>query len=187
MEKFSHFLRYQLCLDSKAQELIQKLAISSNYRQGAMISVAGEAQEKLYFVEDGVLRVFSYHRDLEWTRWFHAKGELIVTPESIFNTINSEEYIEACCPCTLISLKKQDFFNLVTEYGDMWSMFRHQTDHYSKKVKEHLYNLSFLRASDRYYKFVEEYPYVCRQVQNKHIASYLGTHPEVISRLRRIR
>ena len=84
----------------------------------------------------------------------------------------------------LISIKKDDFYDLINQIPDLRKM-------YEEKLVDRFYTYQQLFLSriknnpqQRYEELLKEYPNIIQRVPQHYIASYLGITPVSLSRIR---
>ncbi|MNL65270.1 hypothetical protein D3C87_1895810 [compost metagenome] len=70
-------------------------------------------------------------------------------------------------------------------YPELNSLEKHVLNQRLMKTLNRMYDWKMLSASERYYKFIMENQHLSRQLQLRHIATYLDITPFSLSRIRR--
>lgn len=147
---------------------------------------AGEVCHETYFVERGLLRMFSIDKNgKEHIIQFAPEKWLMSDRSSLFFNEKSDYYIEAVEDTEVILMKK-DFFNKLVE------IYPHTAEKNDLLLQKHIRNLqnrvnSLLThtAEERYMNFIKMYPDILLRVPQWMVASYLGITPESLSRVRK--
>ena len=185
MHFFLEFLQSHIQLKSNLQEFIREVSHIQYYKTGTLILSPGEIQENIYFIQEGVIRVYSNMDEYEWTSWFFSKGEFAISPDSFLFGNKSVEYFETCCSTVIISISKKDYYSLLEKHAEFKMIVDYLIQYISKQSKDRIFNLSHMSASERYKEFVSQHKYISDRVQGQHLASFLGTNAESISRFRK--
>lgn len=170
----------------KDEELIKAFcAVSSTVvlKKGEVLLKIGEMCEKLYFlVEGGVHCWYLDEKGHEVTDCFmYCPGEAVMP--LIFER-------PACCtftaykPTCLVALPLDRSIELIRGNDETKGLYEQMMRAITMRhidTKAHLYG----NALQRYTWFCETYPGLVREVNDKHIASFLGIAPESLSRLRK--
>lgn len=146
----------------------------------------GEVCRETYFVEKGLLRMYSIDKNgKEHIIQFAPEKWLISDRSSLFFNEKSHYYIEAVDDTEVI-LMKNDFFNKLAESHPQ------SAEKNDLLLQKHIRNLqnrvnSLLSdtAEERYVNFIKMYPDLLQRVPQWMIASYLGITPESLSRVRK--
>lgn len=185
MQYFLEFLQSHIRLKSNLQEFIREVSHSQYYKTATPILSQGEIQEKIYFIQEGVIRAYSVLDEYEWTSWFFSKGEFALSPDSFIFSNPSIEYLETCCPTAVISISRKDYYTLLDKHAELKIIEDYLIQYLLRQSKDRIFSLSHLSASERYKEFVSEHKYITDRVQGQHLASFLGTNAESISRFRK--
>ena len=146
----------------------------------------GEVCNSTYFVEKGLLRMFSIDKNgKEHIIQFAPEKWLISDRSSLYFNEKSKYYIEAVEESEILLLKN-DFFN------NMSLHFPKTAEKNDLLLQKHIRNLqnrvnSLLAetAEERYMNFIKMYPDILLRVPQWMVASYLGITPESLSRVRK--
>lgn len=146
----------------------------------------GEVCRHTYFVEKGLLRMYSADRNAkEHIIQFAPENWLISDRSSLYFNENSDYYIDAVEESILILLDHH-FFSGVKE------LFPNAGENNDLLLQKHIRGLqnrvnSLLTetAEERYLNFLKMYPDIMQRVPQWMVASYLGITPESLSRVRK--
>lgn len=146
---------------------------------------AGKVCNHLFFLQDGLLRFFTWKNGEDKTKFFIFSPKLLTSLDSFSNRKPSLENIQALEDCRLL---QADYVNLKNLYNTVpaWTQFINaivrEAQLYSEKLISELQNET---AESRYKTILEQSPQMIRRIPLKHLASYLGIAPESLSRIRR--
>lgn len=156
-----------------------------DFAAGNLIVAAGDDQNKLYLLIDGLIR--KYYLDYQGndlTHQFLEAGQVFSTQLAVFNGPVMCNF-EAVEPCRLVCF----------DYGEVQRLM--QKDPALSQVYigilEETLRIKLLRetallaenATERYVKLKTAIPDIDRRVNHSHIASYIGVTPVSLSRIRR--
>jgi len=154
-----------------------------HYKRNASIVAAGEINDNLYIVKDGIIRSFYTKENKERTLYFGMDGDFFFSANSFYRGLPSLITIESCGDTELMMISKQDFMNLCHHSIGFsnWALDNALGQLWSLEVKS-----TFIAgdAYDRYYSLVKKRPNILQKVPLKIIASYLGITKYSLSRLR---
>lgn len=146
----------------------------------------GEVCKGTYFVEKGLLRMYSIDNNgKEHIIQFAPEKWLISDRSSLHFNEKSRYFIEAVEDSEVLELKN-DFFSNIN------AAFPNTIENNDKLLQKHIRSLqnrvnSLLAdtAEERYMSFIKMYPDLLQRVPQWMIASYLGITPESLSRVRK--
>lgn len=162
-------------------DLTQQIHLSKK----EMLIREGEQQEHFVFLLEGVLRGFFLDingREITDCIAFQcgtpAMSTVILQEPSVIS-------IEAVTPCELLAIEAQALQRLLqqnTELVWIYNAYLQQALQTHWQIKTMVCQHT---AMERYQWFLQAYPGLIDQMNNKHIASFLGMTPVTLSRLRR--
>lgn len=160
--------------------------LSKKVEKNQFLLKEGEVCNETYFVEKGLLRMYSIDKNgKEHIIQFAPEKWLISDRSSLFFNEKSKYYIEAV-EDTEVVLIKNGFFSRLTE------SYPQTADRNDLLLQKHIRNLqnrvnSLLgdTAEERYMNFIKMYPDILLRVPQWMVASYLGITPESLSRVRK--
>lgn len=134
-----------------------------------------------YFIEKGILRAYWVVDGEEYTTSFGAEECIVFSMDELKK---SEEYVETLEEVEAYRINIRDLKNLMETNLELcnWGRIIHQNE-YRRLHRSHKERLS-LPAKERYEEFQKQFPEICKKVNLKYIASYLGITLSTLSRLR---
>ncbi|HWV65004.1 Crp/Fnr family transcriptional regulator [Chitinophaga sp.] len=154
---------------------------------GEHLSEAGKTANAIYFIEEGIVRVYTIHNGKEISMDFAFPGNFTTAYASFTTRQPAVVNLQAVTPVK----------GYACYYTDLQQLYHtsHQSERIGRLIAEQQYlrkynrELSFLQytAQERYTQLLEEHPEVVQHIPIKQIASYLGIEPESLSRIRKKR
>lgn len=146
----------------------------------------GDPSGKLGIVLSGLL-YSSYISDngKEWiSNFFYPPNHAIITSyESFLRGKHSGEAIRAYEDSSLIFIYKSEFEALVEKNQELEHMVRVMAEESYVQTLNRVYSFQSLNAVQRVKKFISEHSDLVTKVQRQHIASYLGIHRNIFTRI----
>ncbi len=143
----------------------------------------GEFSHKIGFLEKGTMRIFDLDESgRDWTKVFLAPPGIVVGNADI--EVPSIHYIESLTNCELIELPKSFFDYAVNKFPEVREIQNKIVYSLFKKKETREYDFQTLTAKERYLKFVRDHSQIAGEIQQYHIASYLGITPTQLSRIK---
>ena len=184
MDKNKIFSRYELTL-----ELIRSLDMEKQtvqLRKGDCFIDYGEQTKKIGILIEGLLYA-TYLTDGggEWiSRFFFPPNNFIVSNHQEFYLgRNSTESIRAYEESKLIYIEKEEFKSLLDNNRKFERTVRILAEESYIQAMDRIHSFQSLNAEQRIRKFLNEYPELALKLQRQHIASYLGIHRNILTRI----
>ena len=156
-----------------------------SYDKDTIILNIGEINDKLYFVEEGVLQEFSYQEeDQTNTHWLMPEGSFVYSTVSFINEIPTEMGIKAIEKVKLLYITKPDLQTIYEKVPQMERVGRLVTEQTLTEYEKFLLLIRYRSSEEKLAWFEETFPTLVNRVPQKYIASYLNIRPETLSRVR---
>ena len=145
---------------------------------------ANQYSRSAYFIEKGMTRSYWLVNGEEITTSFSCEGGIVFSMDELYYNKKSEEYVETLEEVEAYRINISDLKNLMETNLELcnWGRIIHQNE-YRRLHRSHKERLS-LPAKERYEEFQKQFPEICKKVNLKYIASYLGITLSTLSRLR---
>ncbi len=145
----------------------------------------GDEPDSFAFIVSGLFRSYYLNQKGEdYIKNFVRPGELISAYSSYLSGTVSVINIEALKDSLILVARFSDFLRAAS--GSSWETFRRKLTELlfvQREIRE--YELLTLNASDRYGKFREKFIDIEPELNDYHIASYLGISPVSLSRIKK--
>lgn len=155
-------------------------------KKGEFLLREGEVCEHTFFVEKGLLRMFSIDKNgKEHIIQFAPESWLMSDRSSLFFGEKSKYYIEAVEHSEVLLLTPDFFQNLKKEFPTTITNNDLLLQKHIRNLQNRVNSLLAETAEERYLNFIKMYPDILQRVPQWMIASYLGITPESLSRVRK--
>lgn len=154
------------------------------YPRGHYLVQAHTAAHHSYFMENGFAVAYQFRQDRRIVTDFWQPGEMILSPESFFRQVPTDEIIQLTTDSQLLSLSYHSANKLLGEHHVANLLARDITSEYLTKSQERIVDFHTLKAWERYTKLLKIYPGIELNVSQELIASYLNITPQSLSRLK---
>jgi CRP-like cAMP-binding protein len=144
----------------------------------------GEIFQRMYFIEKGLARAFYFDEGKEHTSWFMKEGDFIISVNSFYKQVPSQESIEVLEDSIMASITYGQLQELYQKHLEFNIISRVLTEHYYSLSEERLFAMRQPSAKHRFEFFIIRYPELAKRIFLKQMASFLRMTPETISRLR---
>lgn len=154
--------------------------------KGGFLLQYGEVCRNTFFVEKGLLRMYSIDKNgKEHIIQFAPENWLIGDRSSLYFSEKSNYYIEAVEDSEVSVLQRDFFNNLLEEFPNSIEKNDLVLQKHVKSLQDRINSLLGETAEERYLKFIKMYPDLLLRVPQWMVASYLGITPESLSRVRK--
>ena len=169
----------------------EELNIISNYfepvsfEKDTIILEIGEVNDKLFFVEEGILQEFSYQsQDQTNTHWLMPEGSFVYSTISFIEETPTQMGIKALEKVSLLAISKENLQKLYIEIPQMERIARLITEQNLIVYEKFLYLMRYKNSQEKLAWFERTFPTLINRVSLKYIASYLNIRAETLSRIR---
>lgn len=155
-------------------------------KKGEIFLDYGDQSQKLGIVLDGLLySSYVAESGQEWiSNFFYPPNHAIITShESFIRGEKSTEQIRAYENSQLIYITKSEYDSLTRQNPQLEHMVRILAEESYIQVLRRVYSFQSLTAYQRVKRFISENSDLVSRVQRQHIASYLGIHRNIFTRI----
>lgn len=155
-------------------------------KKGNFLLREGEVCQYTFFVEKGLLRMYSIDKNgKEHIIQFAPEKWLISDRSSLYFNEKSNYYIEVVEDSEVLFLSNDFFQNLNMLYPETGENNDRLLHKHISNLQNRVNSLLAETAEERYLNFVKMYPNILQRVPQWMVASYLGITPESLSRVRK--
>lgn len=155
-------------------------------KKNEIILREGEISDSTFFVEKGLLRMYSIDKaGKEHVIQFAPENWIISDTTSQLLNEKSRFYIEAIEESVIVVTKEGFFENLSKIYPDVAEKNQRLMFNHIKNLQNRVNALISTTAEERYMDFLKRYPNLMLRAPQWMVASYLGITPESLSRVRK--
>lgn len=185
-KNFSQYLIEQFGVSASDLPSINESIQVKQVSSGNFLLEPGEICRHTFFVEKGLLRLYSLSENgKEHILQFASENWLLSDRDSVFFKEPSKFYIEAIEDSELIPLDSHLFKKIAALTPDFREKNEILLQNHIRHLNQRINLLLSASAKTRYLEFVKLYPDLQLRVPQWMIASYLGITPESLSRVRR--
>ncbi|RIW12396.1 Crp/Fnr family transcriptional regulator [Algoriphagus lacus] len=181
---FLSFLQKIQPLTPSALEAIYSLCSLIAVRKNQNLQEIGMRCKTIYFVKEGLARIFYLKGGNEVTEYFAFENDLIIRAESLFTGKPSLKAIQALEDTVFIGIPADQLFSLFDTFPQIERLFRKIIEQAYVHTVNRMETIQFHSAEERYAQLVEEKPNLIQRIPLKYIASYLGITQVSLSRIR---
>ncbi|HCS20333.1 MAG TPA: Crp/Fnr family transcriptional regulator [Bacteroidetes bacterium] len=172
-------------LHKEEEDLIRSSFRLKSLAKGEYFLKAGEINQHIGFINQGLVRYFVDKDDEEATFEFTKEGEFIADYQSFSQNKTSIQNIQAIEACTLLVINYPDVQHIFTNTPHGNLLGRIVVEHRFDVMVNQLLSIYMHDPEERYKRFVSAYADIAQRIPQYLIASYVGIKPESLSRMRR--
>ncbi|MEN9449350.1 MAG: hypothetical protein RJA25_2640 [Bacteroidota bacterium] len=168
---------------SELEELVQEFT-PQYFTKKEIILKAGDFSDTVYFITEGLVRIYYVKEEKEITNWFLPENRAFTAAYSVLSgqpNYSNYETLEDTYTLT-ISYSRLEFY--YTKYHTLEHLGRRLIEAYYGAFMRKTFDVLFLSAEERYNLFIKEHESILNRVPLRYVASYLGLTQETLSRLR---
>ena len=157
------------------------LLTEEHYKNHQILHAAGQLENRLYFIESGLMRNYYYDRHgNEHTVKFWEPTDIFFSYQGYYG-VPSYFYTEVIEPATLVALSYSSLHNLDSKYAETGELIKGILLSYQHQEYE-TQKLIALQPEERYLSLRTNHPNLFKKVPAKIIASYLHLTRETLTR-----
>jgi CRP-like cAMP-binding protein len=186
LETFINYLLQFGSLNQAQIELIKSKVVFKEIKKGEWYHEAGKIPREIIFLTEGIMRVCYYNNQSEEiTKFFFDENKFVADINNYNQGIPSTEYLQAVTDCKYLALSKAAMNELsmtIIEWDKIVSKIT------AKGLAEKVNKISPMMtedATERYHKFLTNFPTLVNRVPLSYLASYLGITQCSLSRIRK--
>lgn len=174
-----------ISLEKNEEEYFLSKLHSKHYFKKEMILKEGEVCDFIYFINTGCIRYFYNIDGNENTAQFFFENSWYTDFDSLLTRLPSKVNIQALEKTEILALAYKDLELLYNEIPKFEKLGRKMAEKAFLGVRLRNEMLENYSAEERYLNLIKERPKVIERIPQHYIASYMGIHPESLSRIRK--
>ncbi|HEX3020454.1 MAG TPA: Crp/Fnr family transcriptional regulator [Chitinispirillaceae bacterium] len=183
--KLNHLISNTIFCSNDEISFADSLFAFHRFTKNTVILDPDDSDANLIFVNNGYLRSFYTLAHEEITINISSPNEFTTSLLSFFYNDKSKMTIQCLTDCEIFAISKQNLDSLYSQ-NPLWQEFGRKIMEKALVEKEiRIMDQIYLTAEQRYLKLLKNNPGLIQNCPVKYIASYLGIHPESLSRIRR--
>jgi CRP-like cAMP-binding protein len=163
----------------------QKLLLKK-YSKGDFLIREGQVENYIYFLNKGATRHYFIKDGKEFTVDFQFQGDFVTAYYSLITREPSAVFIELLEEAEVVAIPVKFLNEFYGKYHHGEKIGRLMAEYqYIKRLRKEMDLLSYT-AEERYTALMQRNPAMIQHISVKHLSSYLGIHPESLSRIRKL-
>lgn len=184
MQKFIDYLSGLAKLSPQVKSAIESKLIWQEFPKKHVLIKELSLCNRLYFIEEGLARVFYLKDGKEITDWFCSEGMLVGPVVRNFPQKEGPHAVELIESSKVSSIHFDDLQELFDTHHEVERMGRILAIQAVLFIQNRLDSLQFESAQQRYENLLKTYPSIIEKAPLGYIASYLGITQVTLSRIR---
>lgn len=149
-----------------------------------IITAAGSTEKYLYFVTEGVQRVYYLDdQNREATIVFTYPPSFGGVLDALMLQKPSHYFYETLTPSTFLRMPVEDLQRLMRKYQSLETLIRIGLSQTLSGVLERLAEIQCYSSEEKFRKLLQRSPHILQLVPHKYLANYLGIDPTNFSKL----
>ena len=136
------------------------------------------------FLEKGLVRAYSYHKEKEITFWFGLEGDVIFPYRTYLQDEIGYETVECVENCLIYRIPHRVLKELFSKNIEWANWGRKFAEKQMVFLEERFIDYQFQSGAGRYEKLLQERPELLNRIKLQHLASYLRMSQVSLSRIR---
>ena len=183
MKDIHIFFQEFLPLSENGRLALDQLLREEVYRKNDLIQQPGARCRNIYYISEGLARIFYYKDGEDITEHFSFSGNIIVRAESLFTGKHTTKGIQALENTKVVAISAEQLFSLYDQHHEIERLFRLIFEKEHVNTIRRVESFQLKNATERYLDLLNETNMI-NQIPLRHIASYLGITQVSLSRIR---
>ncbi|MVO07821.1 cyclic nucleotide-binding domain-containing protein [Flavobacterium sp. TP390] len=184
MERLRKIIAEKIDISESDWKIISSKLQFQEIKKKDFLTKANTIEDKVYFIIDGVFRLFIELPEKDVTIDFGFPNKFLSSYSSFLMQLPSVSFIQSLTTSKVIFITRKDLYDIYkeTNAGDaIGRLFAEEFFRYKSKRE-----LSFMMETptQRYLNLVKEQPQLILKIPQKYLASYIGITPQALSRIR---
>ncbi|WP_298513451.1 Crp/Fnr family transcriptional regulator [uncultured Kordia sp.] len=184
MEDFLKHLNKLSTLNKEEIVLLTNIVEEKKYLRGEEVLKMHQINKKLYFVNDGLVKISFFNEDKEFVMNFFDKHHFCAVLDSLLTKQPSQYKIIAIQNTSLIEIDYYQLEKLAAEHLSFEKITSSLLSIATGKMMSRVRELLESDASERYSNFLKNKSHLINQVSLKDLSAYFGISQVSLSRIR---
>jgi CRP-like cAMP-binding protein len=163
---------------------LRKIIKTGSLKEEEVLLSPGQVCQNLYFIRKGLLKCYYIVHEREVSDWFFGELQAVVSIDSFYDQVPSEDYIVAAEPTDFFYISYEELAYLYRTFVEFNVVGRVLTNKYLRIWHRQARNIRMLTAEERYLFLLQTQPELVNRVPVRDLASYLDMSRETLSRMR---
>ena len=180
LEQISKYIK----LDTLTEDFFRTETQTKTFPKGEVLSHQNTYNRNVYFMEEGLARMFYYEKGKDITTNFYSEAKAFGSVDTIFSNVASVYSIETLEESTITFCDYKKLEDLCSVSLTSANFSRFILGNLMTQMSKRMSSLQHMTAKEKYAQLLEENPNIILRAPLGMIASYLGISQETLSRIR---
>ncbi|MDR2497999.1 MAG: Crp/Fnr family transcriptional regulator [Tannerellaceae bacterium] len=171
-------------LSSKSIDELASILERKQINKHKLVLREKETLSSLYYVDQGLLRMFCLKKGHDMTDNFISEDNICVDVSGFLKKVPTGLMIETLEASVLYEIPYLSLMDLAEYNSELSSLYRIIIERALMESYQKWDVFRFATAKERYVRFMKDFPSIVIRVPLLYIASYLAMSPETLSRVR---
>lgn len=171
--------------DNDGFQMLLELAVPFEIPAKEALMNPGRPFDKIYFITDGMIRVYTIYKEIDYTIDFYVKGKFILDWKGGNEQIESAYYYESLFPTKGWYWNREEFVKLMQDHSSCLITRRFFAESLYLQQVDRLLTFQSENLKEKYLHLLKNHGDLINIVPQYYIASYLGVKPQSLSRIKR--
>lgn len=154
------------------------------FEKGELLSKQNQYNHTVFFVEEGLLRMFYYENGKDITTNFYSEGKITANIDTLFKNLPTHNNIEAIEKSVITTCNYNKLEKLCSVSLTAANFSRFILGNLMTQMSNRILSLQHMTAKEKYAQLLEENPNIILRAPLGMIATFLGISQETLSRIR---
>lgn len=185
LEKLSQYLRKKSNLEEEVIDYIASHFQLKIVNRNEILVDFSQICREFYFINKGILRIFSVNSEgMEISRFFAFEEMFCTALPSFIDQKSANEYLQSIEKSELLVCNRNDFYRLIAQFPEFDRIYREILELGFITSQKRIYGFQGFDALEKVKWTIENQPQILQRISNKMAASYLGISPSTLSRVK---
>lgn len=171
-------------IDAEIEKFLYEECETQTFEKGKLLSQQNQFNRNIFFVDEGLLRMFYIENGKDITSNFYSEGKITANIDTIFKNQPSKNNIEALEKSIITTCNYHKLEALCSVSITAANFSRYILGNLMLQMSNRIIYLQHMTAKEKYRHLLEENSNIILRAPLGTIASYLGISQETLSRIR---
>ncbi|MFC4687831.1 Crp/Fnr family transcriptional regulator [Epilithonimonas pallida] len=177
-------LEKHIKIDTEIERFFNEECNTQSFEKGKLLSQQNHYNRTIFFVNEGLLRMFYYENGKDITTNFYSEGKVTANLDTLFKNEVARNNIEAVEQSIVTSCNYDKLEKLCSASLTAANFSRYILGNLMTQMLARIVSLQHMTAKEKYKQLLEENPDIILRAPLGMVASYLGISQETLSRIR---